>query len=130
MLADLGQIAPTAYDVTIPFSPQPIPFPSTNNIFVNETLFQIYYGYLNSTNSTLADIAFGEGAPVLLNNETRLKPIQTTLLRSYICYQRKVKKPLDLIVSVLVADYALIVGVYKFFVFITGWWQKRKDHGI
>jgi hypothetical protein len=129
LLAGLGQIAPTAYDVTIPFSPQPIPFPSTNNIFVNETLFQIYSGYPNSTNSTLGDRAFVQGAPVL-NNETRLKPIQTTLFRSYTCSQRRPKKPLDLIVSVLVADYALIVGFYKFFVFITGWWQKRKDHGI
>jgi hypothetical protein len=130
LLADLGQIAPTAYDVTIPNSPQPVPFPSTNNIFVNATLFQIYSAYFNTTLSPLVQSASGpHPPPVELNDETRLEPIQTTLLRSYTCTWRRIKSPLNLIISVIVADYALIVGAYTVVRLITGWLQRRKDDG-
>jgi hypothetical protein len=52
-LADLGQIAPTtympsAYSVTADFT-QPTLYPPTNNIFVNNTPFQLYSSYLNDT---------------------------------------------------------------------------------
>src|SRR5277367_277479 len=136
LLADLGQIAPTACDLTVPPTtygapgpiPQPVPFPSTNNIFINETLFQGYFDYYNSTLSPAIQVFIGaQPPPVLLNDETRLEPIETTLLRSYTCSNRQIKSPLDLIIAVLVADYALIMGAYKIILFITGWLQKRKD---
>lgn len=129
LLADLGQIAPTAYGAPNPIS-QPVPFASTNNVFVNETLFQDYVAYYNSTlSSTIQRYIGPQPPPVLLNDETRLQPIQTTLLRSYTCSNRQIKPPLDLIIAVLVADYALIMGAYKIVLFITGWLQRRKDDG-
>jgi hypothetical protein len=122
LLADLGQVAPTAYDTTILNSPQPVPFPSTNNIFVNETLFQTYSTYFNNTFP--AELFPPQ---VLLNDETRFQPVQTTLVRSYTCSWRNRKSSLDLIVSVIVAEYALIMGAYTIVRVITGWLQKRKD---
>lgn len=58
LLADLGQVSVTNYR---PTAPQPLPtwfqvnfsesiyIPSTNNIFVNASLFDTYSAYLNST---------------------------------------------------------------------------------
>ena len=136
-LADIGLSAPTAYDFTnstppaaVPFPSAAVPFPSTNNIFVNETLFQVYFEYYNSTIlPILVAQSFGQPPPVLLNDETRFEPIQKTLLRSYICSKRETKGPLSLIISVIAGGYALIVGAYKVVLIITGWWQKRKDDG-
>jgi hypothetical protein len=48
-LADLGQVAPTAYDRTVANNPLPVIYASTNNVFVNETLFNIYSIYIQET---------------------------------------------------------------------------------
>ena len=129
-LADVGQIAPTGYDLTNPLSPLPVPFPSTNNIFINETLFTIYANFYNNTLSPLVQSKFGpQPPPVLLNDETRLQPSQTTLLRSYTCTHRQLKGSLNFIISVIVADYALLMGGYNLISFIMGWLQRRKDEG-
>ena len=131
LLADFGLSAPTAYDFTNSNYPAAVPFPSTNNIFVNETLFQLYFEYFNSTILPILVRQFDgpPPPPVLLNNETRFEPIQKTLLRSYICSQREKKEALSLIISVIAAEYALIVGAYKVVLIITGWRQKRKNDG-
>jgi hypothetical protein len=130
LLANLGQIAPTAYDTTIPNDPQPVPFPPTNNIFINQSLFEIYSGYSNSTLEPLfAEIGFTPPPPVLLDDQNRLMPVETTLLRSYTCTQRQPKGPISLIISVISADYALIVGAYTITLYIAGRIQKRKDAG-
>jgi hypothetical protein len=130
LLADLGQIAPTAYDLTTS-TPQPVLFPSTNNPFVNETLFQVYFDYFNSTLRPFLEEAYRTPGPppVLLNDETRLTSTQTTLLRSYTCSWMRIRSPLNLIIQVMAADYALIVGAYTVVRLTTGWWQKRKDDG-
>jgi len=130
LLADLGQIAPTAYDLTTS-TPQPVLFPSTNNPFVNETLFQVYFDYFNSTIRPFLEEAYRTPGPppVLLNDETRLTSTQTTLLRSYTCSWMRIRSPLNLIIQVMAADYALIVGAYTVVRLTTGWWQKRKDDG-
>lgn len=130
-LADLGQIAPTAYDLTTANYPQPVPFPSTNNIFVNGTLFGIYSTYLINTLAPVLQDAFGNLSVSLppLDNNTRLKPVNTTILRSYSCSQRQLRDGVSLIILVVVADYALIAGAYKFIVLVAGWFQKRKDAG-
>jgi len=130
LLADIGLSAPTAYDFTNSNPPTAVPFPSTNNIFVNETLFQVYFEYYNSTILPILAVSRFGGPPyppVLLNDETRVEPIQKTLLRSYICSQRDRKEALSLIISVIAGEYALVVGAYKVVLIITGWWQKRRD---
>jgi hypothetical protein len=135
LLADIGLSAPTAYDFTNYSNlnyPAAVPFPSTNNIFVNETLFQVYFEYYNSTILPIIVAQSGgppQPPPVLLNDETRFEPIQKTLLRSYICSQRERKEALSLIISVIAGGYALIVGAYKVVLILMGWWQKRKDDG-
>ena len=129
LLADLGQLAPVAYNVTT-YPATPVPFPSTNNIFLNDTLFQSYFAYFNSTLNPILQQSYGPMAippPLLLNNETRLTPTQTTLLRSYTCLLRRIKDPLNLIISVAVAEYALLVGFYTLVHLVTGCLQKRKD---
>ena len=130
LLADLGQIAPTAYDITIPLDPQLVSFPPTNNIYVNQTLFEIFSDYFNSTIVPLF-LKFGitPPPPILLDDNTRLKPIETTLLRSYSCAQRQPKSPISLIISVIAADYALIAGAYTITLYIAGQFQKKKDAG-
>ena len=119
LLADLGEIAPTAYDYTIPYSPQ------TNT-------FQIYSAYIMNTiipflNSFDANSTLGLLPLIPLNDATRLRPFETTLLRSYSCASREMKNWINLIVSVFAADYALIAGSYGLLVIVLSWSQKRKD---
>jgi hypothetical protein len=131
ILYGLGQIAPTTYPNTswYPFadgigSPDfahPVEFPPTNNIFHNETLFTIYADYLNNVLLPFARTAgFNYTVPSFLpvNNENRLQAIPASFLASYSCTRRQTKGWLSLIISVLVADYALIVGVYRLVIFI------------
>jgi len=128
LLANLGKVAPTAYDLTTS-TPQPVPFPSTNNIFVNESLFRGYFDYKNIPLFPLIEEVFlaSPPTPVLLNDETSLKSTQTTILRSYTCSWRRIRFPVPLIISVIVADYAMIEGANTVLQVISGWWQKRKD---
>ena len=133
LLADLGQIAPTGYDTSTFISlnyPQPVPFPSTNNIFVNGTLYAIYSAYLNNTLGPVLQENFGTLSlpPVPpFDDNTRLTPVNTTILQSYSCSQRRLRDGMSLVILVVVADYALITGAYKFIVLVAGWFQKRKD---
>jgi hypothetical protein len=133
LLADLGEIAPTAYNITIPDSPRTIIYPSTNNIFINETLFQIYSEYILNTLIPLFNNVYhvNSGPDLLplipLNDATRFRPFETTLLRSYSCGSRERKYWVNLIISIIAADYALIAGSYKLLVMILSWSQRRKD---
>jgi hypothetical protein len=133
LLADLGEIAPTAYNFTLSDSPQTKAYPSTNNIFINATLFQIYSEYIMNTIIPLFNKLFDANStpgllPLIpLNDATRLRPFETTFLRSYSCASREMKNWINLIVSVFAADYALIAGSYGLLVFILSWSQKRKD---
>jgi hypothetical protein len=130
LLANLGQIAPTAYDTTIWNDPQPVPFPPTNNIFINQSLFEIYSGYSNSTLLPFfMRVGITPPPPVLLDDHNRLTPVETTLLRSYMCTQRQPRRSISLIISVISADYALIVGAYTITLYIAGRIQKKKDAG-
>jgi hypothetical protein len=129
LLADLGQVAPTGYDLTIPNDPLPVPFPSTNNIFINATLFEIFSSYFYTTFGPILEGIFSNATypPILLNDENRLTPVETTLLRSYSCSQWQLKNPASLVISVIVANYALIKGSYALVLLVAGWFQKRKD---
>ena len=52
------------------------------------------------------------------------------LMESYYCQQRKLKGWLNLFLTVIAADYALIVGGYTLVVFIGSWIEKRRAEGI
>lgn len=136
ILADLGQIAPTTYNLTnflegspvwIANTSQPQQFfPPTNNIFVNETLFDIYSAYLRNTLLPF-DPAFKVPAFSSLSSENQLMPVETGFIPSYACLQRQWKGVLSAIISVLVADYALFFGPYHAYLWFFGWLKTHRD---
>ena len=152
VLFNFGQIAPTSYsliqnnpsDPTItqghfyfngfgtPNFSDPTQYSPINNIFYNETLFAIYYEYLNSTLLPLAGkVGVNVPLPAFLpiTDQNRLQAVPTTFLTSYSCTQYQIKGWLSLVVSVITADYALITGAYSFAMFIAAkcsWFKERK----
>jgi len=134
LLADFGQTAPTTHGLTAAEGFEvSYEFSAKNNIFVNDTLFQIYYSYMQSVvvpiiqtfqpNLTLPDIAPPDGTD-------HLEPsADTYFLRSYSCLERRSKAWPTAAITVLVADYALIMGPYAFLTFLLGWFEKRKGRG-
>jgi hypothetical protein len=124
-LADFGQINPTI------LYPQTT-FPPTNNIFINQSLFEIYSSYLRNTILPLLGPAVTSNFPPLpqfsnLSDENSLKAQVSTFTRTYSCLQIKPKSPLNFIVSVVVAEYALIMGGYKLAILVAEVIQKRKQ---
>jgi hypothetical protein len=132
ILADLGQISPTTYTpLSSPLYNRDdlstaIRHPSTNNIFVNETLFNIYSDYLINSILPLLNITAPRAGFAPLDDQNRLISQDTTFKRSYSCTVRKWKSPLPAIVSILVAEYAFLRGAYSLFIFLAAWYQKRK----
>jgi hypothetical protein len=130
ILYDFGQIAPTYYNYTTSgdvFS-SPIFYPSTNNIFVNDSLFNIYSSYL--TNTIIPVLGLNLPTDFLpVDSSNAIQPSSVTFARSYSCSQRQIKGALSAAVSVIVADYAFIQGAYSLLVFCVGWWQRRPKRG-
>lgn len=133
-LSDFGQIASTSYLVTpgglTDLSRPAIQNPASNNIFVNETLFDLYNTYLRTTvlpflQTFAPNLTLPEFLPI--NETNSLQEIDTAFLRSYDCTQRQLKGGGSVYISVLVADYALISGAYTLLIFIAGWLQRRKE---
>lgn len=133
-LYDFGQLVPMTYEYTtssVNFS-SPIIYSSTNNIFLNDTLFQIYSSYLRDVmmpifRGYLPAGPLPEFLPLDENN--RLEPRTSTMLKSYSCTERERKGLFSFIFSVLAADYGLIAGGYTIMIYIAGLKQKRKDKG-
>lgn len=135
-LSDLGQISPSISGQTtmgVPnntFVNQRTAFPPTNNIFINQTLFAIYSSYLRNTIIPLLGPVTGD-YPLLppfsnLSFENSLQELDTTFTLSYSCVQRTRKQALAFIVSVIVADYAFIVGAYQLSIMVAAMIQKRR----
>src|SRR6202035_5570431 len=110
LLFDLGQVLPVNFD-----SDDWALAPSTNNIFINQSLFDIYSSFLVDTIGPLENLT---GIPVPsfepVSSQNYLQARDTTFLRSYSCVERHVKPVISLLISVIVADYALIMGAYRF----------------
>jgi hypothetical protein len=136
LLMDLGQTAPV--EVLVDYSglgyPVPDPFPITNNIFANPTLFNIYYAYLNTTilpilsgtsNITLADAGLPWFQPISAAEILSISNSATTFIQSYNCAQRQWKKWLEAIADIILADYALIGAPYMIAGWIAVWLQRR-----
>jgi hypothetical protein len=136
ILADLGQIAPTTYYLSNIVEGSPVgvantsqpqtSFPPTNNIFVNETLFDLYQSYLRNTLDPSTP-SYSLPSFSSLNNGNQLQPVETIFIRSYSCLQRQWKGVFSAIISVIVADYALFFGPYHFYIWFSGWLRKRRD---
>lgn len=133
-LADFGHVAPTSYQLTPDgdndFSQPGFLYPTTNNLFINETLFEIYGNYLRTVilpflQLSAPNLTLPAFLPITASNS--LQPIDAAIIRSYTCLERQLKGWGSAIISVLVADYALIGGPYKLLILILGWIQKRRD---
>jgi len=103
---DLGQISPTPTS-----DPTTYNFSASENIFANGALYQNYLNFWN-LNSTLDDYH-------------PLNAVDTRFMQSYACQQRQLKPGLNLIISVIAADYAFLVGGYSLIIFVAGIIQKR-----
>lgn len=135
-LSDFGHNAPTtyvyvkpsnifsnAYYVTPDFATA-TQYPPTNNIFYNDTLFEIYSDYLVNTLYPLAPL-FGQGVVQVptfnpLNDNNRLEAISMSLLTSYFCTQRQMKDWLGVFVLVIVADFSILCILNSLLHWITG----------
>ena len=135
-LYDPGQVTPTTYTslkapFVGPFEPvtfsEPISYLPTNNIFINGTLFGLYSSFLKSTIVPLVNISIPEFSP--LDNKNHLQPIDVTFARSYDGTERRLKAPITLKISIIAADYALIIGGYSLVVFVSRTIQTRRRDG-
>lgn len=130
-LFDLGVISPTIYAPSSDFPDsryqvnflQANAYLPTNNLFVNATLLNLYESFFRNSilpyfNSSLPELTPPLGVDRFMEN--------ATFLRSYSCVQRQLKAPGSLIISVIVADYALIVGAYNLVILFAGMIEKRR----
>jgi hypothetical protein len=135
-LAVLGQLAPTTYP-SLPFPPSdiirnlssPTTLPSTNNIFINDSLYKIYFSYLKNTVIPMLGSNLGPKINKIgahpLTNETEFP--EMTLIKSYSCLEKRIKSAVSLIVSVIAADYALIMSAYGIAIYIAAFIQTRRQ---
>jgi len=141
ILADFGQVAPTTFyylsdvsetgSVSIVNLTAPTVYPPTNNIFVNESLFEIYESYLR--NELLLALAPSLFVPPFapLNSTNRLEPKDVEFVQNYSCWKRAWKSFwLDAVVSVLVAQYSLFFGTFSFFLLVAAWFHRRQPNGL
>lgn len=136
ILADFGETAPTIYyDNGVDVAST---LPSTNNIFVNPALFQSYQLYLRNTVLPLLN-----GTGKYNNRILPAPPFQdlssgtltfgneeSSFVRGYPYVVRSRKSWLSLIISVIVADYALVMSAYHVTMIVATWVQgKRRQFG-
>jgi hypothetical protein len=133
-LADFGQTSPSPY-VLRQISPTSYIFESpgnwtdntSTNIFVNSTLYRVAVDSINSE--------FGPLGPTAdFNNSTGILPLKqddsVVLYQNYYCQQRQLKGPINLLLNVIAADYALIAGAYNFVVLVATLIEKRRKQGV
>jgi len=129
VLADFGQTAPTIYYENITLAAQ---LTSANNIFVNQVLFTRYQAYLrNTVLPLLAHIApkLAQVPPFRDlggNNTLSFSQDESSFIRGYACVVRRRKPWLNLIVAVIVADYAFLMSAYKLLIFVATKIQTRR----
>jgi hypothetical protein len=133
LLADFGQTAPTYYQYSLLELPDfnyPIPYTSRNNIFVNDTLFNIYSTYLRDVifpyirTREAGILLLPEFLPLGGNNT--LEPTPKSFLRSYSCVIRQLKGAVSVAILILIADYTFIAGGYSLLLWGVGSWAKYK----
>ena len=121
-LADLGQTS--AKDPSSNLT-DPYVYPSTTNPFVNETLYQnflAFYENLDPPSEYLGNL-------LPFPDFTPLQPVDTMFQLSYSCEQLRLKSGVSLLISIIAADYAFIVGGYSLLMCLAGNLQKRKEEG-
>jgi hypothetical protein len=132
LLLDFGQVAPTVFQYDLRgnlVNSEPTRYPSTNNIFVNDTLFEIYSSYLRHTVLPLFGYHLPEFSP--LNATNKINGTDVSLKLLYSCKDLQLKSSEGLVISILVADWAFIASLYAIAIFLGAWWeQKKNEDGI
>jgi hypothetical protein len=134
LLADFGQVAPATfiYNVTTGTveSYTPVVYSSANNIFVNDTLFDVYHAYLLNTVLPLFGYVLPEFNP--LNETNQLSNNNVSLKLLYSCTDLQLKSFQGFVVSIFVADWALITTLYALVLFAGAWYEQlhRQDGSI
>jgi len=106
-LLDFGQISgPALFDA----QGNAVPGTPTYNIFVNETLFQGYQSYLRTTVLPL----FGYTVPAFnpLSDTNQLNDSVVSLEVLYFCTDVQLKDAAGVVISLIVADWAMITALY------------------
>lgn len=132
VLIDFGVNSPTnyphdAYAISGRDFSRATLLPSTNNIFINGTLYEIYCQFMLETVMPLVGLPVPPGAITPLGNENKLLHREVAFARSYFCSVKQLKPPLVRIVSILIGEYAFIQGAYRIFIFFAMWYQKHGE---
>jgi hypothetical protein len=130
-LADFGQTSPTTYGSSLTLGldggePQTSNFypavqlPPTYNFLVNETMYQDMTAFINP-NFVCPAFIESNGLP--------LKPNETNFFISYSCNERQLKSPVSLIITVIAANYPLVIGGWSIVKWIALYLEKRRKNG-
>jgi hypothetical protein len=118
-LYDVGQLS--TYDIND--SGQTVQFPTGSNIFVNETLFKEYASYFENTVAPFAGTLL---APDALTFDQPLEAVDTQIVKSYQCVEQRLRSPFSLIISIIVADYALIGLPFAIVLWFAAQFEQRR----
>ena len=130
LLLDFGQVSPSTFDYNsagVFVNYGPIRYPTTYNIFVNETLFEIYTSYLRDTILPL----FGYHLPEFdaLNSTNHMNESEVSLKLLYSCTDLQLKSS-DRFGYIgnccrLGLDHSSLCNRSL----LGGWWMQRDDEG-
>ena len=130
LLLEFGQVAPTTFNYNSTLNQlifnENTPYSSANNIFVNTTLFQIYSDYLRDTILPLLGSSF-QSLPAFmpLTPENQMNASVVTLNVLYSCTDLALKSGIELVISLLVADWAF-VNAFLAIALIAGKWLETR----
>lgn len=102
----------------------PVTFPPTNNIFWNETLFEIYTTYFAHIYGSAQQLDLPPFLPPSNSNRIERSPI--TIFTSYQCNQLGWKGWVSAVFSILVAISSLWTGGYTLFLLLVEAVQEKK----
>jgi len=128
-LIDFGQYVPWLINTTTGYG---YLAPPTNNIFLNNTLLQLYSNFYNTELSPFLggySLTIPEYTDLLIDPGV---PIPTTFFQSYSCSKLVPKSTLTIIITLAVGCYTFIWGGYGFAKFVIASCHKRryKAHGL
>lgn len=132
LLLDFGQIAPSTFNYDAQgnlINYGPVKHSPQYNIFFNETLFDQYNSYLRGTILPLFGYTLTPFRP--LNEANRMNASTVSLNMLYTCTDLKLKDSAGLIISIIVADWAMLTSVFALVVFLLAVWKLRSvEYGI
>lgn len=126
VLLDFGQITPANFRLDNQGNPVTT-YPMVGNIFTNDTLFNAYSAYLRSTILPLLRYSLTDFAP--LSPDNQLVQYNATLEVLYFCTDKTLKDSSGLVISLLVADWALITAVWSLARISRKLWLLRRVEG-